>query len=119
MGKVYLYNGDVVSGTQADELIAAGRELAVVDVYTIADWRNDGDFSAAPGDLVTNDVVLFMFDGAAPMFDRDGIFQCSTPRDLHNGRPTFPTFRRERDLWRYIGYCHAGQKRLPDDNLHH
>lgn len=94
--------------------VELANRMSAVDVYTLADWRRDGAFCASPGDLVSNDVVNMMFDGAEPVFDRDGLFQCSTPRDHHNGRPTFPTFRRERDLWRYCGMCHAGQNRMPN-----
>lgn len=124
-GVVYLRLEDgsdiFLSDTQmvliANEVERRRAELAGTGLKTLGKWFESGLPTAEdylePGDEVDADLIGYFLDVLPPRTNRAGLLQVggeiSTAKD-GNGRwlPTYLTFKRHGDTWRYAGRCFEG-----------
>lgn len=88
---------------------------------TMKMWEEAGDFGkiADPGDYVEECIVDDFRDAVPPASMKAGYLQCGEPYsheyvEEHDWyAPTFATFVREGDQWKYCGNCFLGKTEPP------
>lgn len=119
----YLDNGfavrlsDAQMVTVANEILKKRAEVRGTGLKTLGKWFESGLPTAEdylePGDEVDADLIGYFLDVLPPRTNRAGLLQVggeiSTAKD-GNGRwlPTYLTFKRHGDTWRYAGRCFEG-----------
>lgn len=101
----------------ANEVERQRAECAGTGLKTLEKWFESGLPTAEdylePGDEVDEDLIGYFLDVLPPRTNRAGLLQVggeiSTAKD-GNGRwlPTYLTFKRHGDTWRYAGRCFEG-----------
>lgn len=86
-------------------------------VVNFNDWESAGTLEKAmrPGDAVADEIVAVLRDELPTAWDTRELFQFGEPyshvEDPETGkfRPTFSTFARDGEYWRYCGHCFLGE----------
>ena len=81
-------------------------------IYTMEDWRRDGEFSANVGQEVDADIVIEMRDCVPPAYHSRGIVQCGEAYTHERGTliPLYATFEADTEgNWIFCGYCREGE----------
>lgn len=119
----YLDNGfavrlsDAQMVTVANEILKKRAEVRGTGLKTLSGWRESGLPSVEDylevGDEVDSEMLDYFLNVLPPRTNRAGLLQAGgeigTAKD-GNGRwlPTYLTFKRHGDTWRYAGRCFAG-----------
>lgn len=82
-------------------------------IYTMKDWEKDGAFSAAVGQVVSNDVFNEMLNCVPPAYYGGGLMQVGEPisTDKETYKSLFSTFEKRGGVWVYVGCCLYGENK--------
>lgn len=88
-----------------------------VKVMQLEDWKTSIENDFKPGDYFNEGISWELINCVPPLNFGHGYFQCGEPYSFVNGKQTYLTLMRvnkEPEVWKFLGYCHAGQLVPPD-----
>ena len=83
-----------------------------IEVMQLEDWKTSIDENFKPGDYFDAEIAWDLINCVPPRNFCNGYFQCGEPHSYINGKQTYLTLtrvKREPEIWRFLGYCHAGE----------
>ena len=83
-----------------------------VKVMQLEDWKTSIDENFKPGDYFDENIAWDLINSVPPRNFCNVYFQCGEPHSYVNGKQTYLTLtrvKREPEIWRFLGYCHAGE----------
>ena len=91
-----------------------------IEVMQLEDWKTSIENDFKPGDYFDEGISWDLINCVPPLNFSNGYFQCGEPHSYVNGKQTYLTLERvskEPEIWKFLGYCHAGKHEEPQEGV--
>lgn len=88
-----------------------------IEVMQLEDWKTSIENDFKTGYYFDEGIAWDLINCVPPLNFCNGYFQCGEPHSYVGGKQTYLTLERvcrEPEIWKFLGYCHAGQTVTPD-----
>jgi hypothetical protein len=101
----YAQINDYVSGEYGEEDEDYDEYDEDEDVYSYGDWKRDKTLKVKVGQYISKRVYDQLLNGMPPHLNRGGYFQPGEAYGEKEGKPTYQTYKLDRDkgLYKYVG----------------
>ena len=91
-----------------------------IEVMQLEDWKTSIENDFKTGDYFDEGIAWDLINCVPPLNFCNGYFQCGEPYSFVGGKQTYLTLERvcrEPEIWKFLGYCHAGKYEEPKEGV--